>query len=302
VTRRYPFRNGSFAIAGGNAIVERMRTLSRWRARTAAVVLLLTVPALAGCSITLGSTSSAQNPAAGQSGGADSAPAGVIVLQHGPQALKPPAGFSCPNQNLRGCFTSSDEMVTYYEFVLPFIDAFFQQTWPKLPLPDHVYFMSTGSSMQEGCGDPANGSNQANDTSYEFCPADNNVYIGQQLAFALYSQAGDVAPATGLAHELGHHIQSLTSVPVPRSNAQTLVHENQADCVSGAFLGFANNHHWLEPGDAPVLQKYLDLIASSENDPNRTHGDFQERGAALELGGKQDIKACDSFYPDTPIA
>lgn len=279
-----------------------MRSLSRWRAGAAIAVLLFAMPALAGCSITLGSTSSAQNPATGQSGGGAPAPSGVIVLQQGTQALKAPSGFSCPHQNMRGCFTSSGEMVTYYEFVLPFIDAFFQQTWPKLALPAHIYFMSTGSSMREACGDPSNGSNQANDTSYEFCPADNNVYIGQRLAFALYSQAGDVAPATGLAHELGHHIQSLTGVPVPQSSAQTLVHENQADCVSGAFLGFANNHKWLEPGDAPVLQKYLDLIASSENDPNRTHGDFDERGAALELGGKQDVHACNAFYPDTPIA
>lgn len=279
-----------------------MRTLSRWRAWTAAAVLLIAVPALAGCSITLGSKSSAQNPAAGPSGGAGSVPAGTIVLQEGTRALKPPSGFNCPNQNLRGCFTSSDEMVTYYEFVLPFIDAFFQQTWPKLPLPDHIYFLKTGSRLTEACGDPANGSNLANDTSYEFCPADNNVYIGERLAFALYSQAGDVAPATGLAHELGHHIQTLTGVPVPRSNAQTLVHENQADCVSGAFLGFANNHKWLEQGDVPVLEKYLDLIASSENDPNRTHGDFNERGAALKMGGEQGIKSCDGFYSDTPIA
>jgi predicted metalloprotease len=277
-----------------------MRTSSRWRAWTAAAVLLIAVPALAGCSITLGSTSTAQGPPASQ--GSDRAPAGTIVLQEGTRAMKPPSGFSCPNQNLRGCFTSSDEMVTYYEFVLPFIDAFFQQTWPKLALPAHVYFMKAGSRLEEACGDPANGSNLANDTSYEFCPADNNVYIGERLAFALYSQAGDVAPATGLAHELGHHIQSLTGVPVPQSSAQTLVHENQADCVSGAFLGFANNHKWLEQGDVPVLQKYLDLIASSENDPNRTHGDFQERGAALELGGKQNIQACNTFYPDTPIA
>jgi predicted metalloprotease len=277
-----------------------MRTSSRWRAWTAAAVLLIAVPALASCSITLGSTSTAQNPPDSQGGG--SAPAGVVVLQQGTRALKPPSGFSCPNQNLRGCFTSADEMVTYYEFVLPFIDAFFQQTWPKLPLPTHIYFMSTGSSMQEACGDASNGSNQANDTSYEFCPADNNVYLGERLAFALYSQAGDVAPATGLAHELGHHIQSLTGVPVPQSNEQTLVHENQADCVSGAFLGFANTHKWLEPGDAPVLKNYLELIASSENDPNRTHGDFQERGAALQLGGQQDIQACNTFYPDTPIA
>jgi hypothetical protein len=152
-----------------------------------------------------------------------------------------------------------------------------------------------------GCVDPS-GSHLASDTSYEFCPADNSVYIGEDIAWALYSDAGDVAPATGLAHEFGHHIQSLTGVQAPTTDAQTLVHENQADCVSGAFLGFAHDRKWLEQSDVPVLKKYLELIASSENDPNRTHGDFAERGSALELGGEQGIKACDSFYPATPIA
>jgi hypothetical protein len=274
--------------------------LPRWRARIAVRVvaaLLLAVPALAGCAITLGSASS---QAPGQASGGAAA-SGTIVLQAGTRAMKPPSGFSCPNQSLRGCFTSSSQMVTYYEFVLPFIDAFFQQTWPRLPLPAHVYFLPAGSRLRQACGDPASGTNLANDTSYEFCPADNNVYIGERLAFALYQQAGDVAPAVGLAHELGHHIQSLAGVPVPQTNAQTRVHENQADCVSGAFLGYANDHRWLQQSDVPVLQKYLELIASSENDPNRTHGDFAERGAALRQGGEQGIKSCDSFYPGTPI-
>jgi predicted metalloprotease len=280
--------------------------LARWRARIVVAApllaaLLLAGPALTGCGLSLGSTSSAQGANGGAGSGGGSAPTGVIVLQQGATAMKPPSNFSCPNQSLRGCFTSADEMVTYYEYVLPFIDSFFQQTWPKLPLPGHVYFLSTGTSLQQACID-SSGSHLADDTSYEFCPADNNVYIGERLAYALYSQAGDVAPATGLAHEFGHHIQSLTGVPDPQSDAQTLVHENQADCVSGAFLGFANSHHWLEKSDQPVLEKYLQLIASSENDPNRTHGDFAERGSAVELGGEQGIKACDSFYPATPIA
>ena len=96
--------------------------------------------------------------------------------------------------------------------------------------------------------------------------------------------------------------QQQAGVPGPRTDAETLVHENQADCVSGAWLGYANDQRLLEKSDVPVIEQYLNLIASSENDPNRTHGDFSERGSALELGGERGIMACDSFYPDTPIA
>jgi predicted metalloprotease len=88
--------------------------------------------------------------------------------------------------------------------------------------------------MQEACEDP-NGNDTADDMSYAYCPADDNVSIGQQLAWELYSEAGDVAPAIGIAHEFGHNVQTHVGVPVPRSDAQTLVHENQADCVAGAW-------------------------------------------------------------------
>jgi Putative neutral zinc metallopeptidase len=278
----------------------------------AAAALALALPLLGGCSVSLdtgttpGQSTTGQQPAGSGSpapainGSAPlHVPAGVVDLQQGTRVMKPPAGFSCSNQNLRGCFTESD-MVVYYEYVLPFIDPFYESTWPSVPLPAHVYFMSDGATMHEACQDP-NGGDTADDMSYEYCPADDNVYIGQQLAWALYSQAGDVAPATGLAHELGHNVQTHVGVPVPQTDAETLVHENQADCVAGAWLGYANSHHLLLQSDEPVIEKMLELIASSENDPNRTHGDFQERGHALELGGEQGIAACNSYYPGDPI-
>ena len=90
-------------------------------------------------------------------------------------------------------------------------------------------------------------------------------------------------------------------MPNPQTDAQTLVHENQADCVSGAWLGYANNQHLLEQGDVPAIERYLELIASSESDPNRTHGDFAERGQSVQLGGEKGIFACNAFYPQAPI-
>jgi predicted metalloprotease len=259
-------------------------------------VTLLVLIAVGGCGI-LTTTSTVQP---GDSAGAQGAPpAGAVDLAHGGQVMKPPAGFTCPNQTLRGCFSES-QMVTYYEYVLPYVDEFFTQTWPSLALPQNVYFIPDGVTIQQQCVD-ANGGHTATDMAYQYCPADHNVYVGQQLAWALYSQAGDVAPAIGIAHEFGHNVQTLVGVPAPQDNAQTLVHENQADCVAGSWLGYANNHHLLMQSDVPVIEKLLELISSGENIPNRTHGDFAERGGALKLGGEQGISACNSFYPATPI-
>jgi predicted metalloprotease len=185
--------------------------------------------------------------------------------------------------------------------VLPIVDKFFETTWQSLPLPAHVYFIPDGAQVEEACGDPQTGSHLADETSYAFCPADDNVYIGQHMAYQLYSLAGDVAPAIGIAHEFGHDVQQQAGVPGPRTDAETLVHENQADCVSGAWLGYANSQHLLEQEDVPAIGRYLELIASSENDPNRTHGDFAERGQSLQLGGEEGISACNGFYPSAPI-
>jgi predicted metalloprotease len=192
-------------------------------------------------------------------------------------------------------------MAIYFAYVLPIVDKFFETTWPSLPLPAHVYFIPDGAQVEQGCGDPQTGSHLADETSYAFCPADGNVYIGQHMAYQLYSLAGDVAPAIGIAHEFGHDVQQQAGVPGPRTDAETLVHENQADCVSGAWLGYANSQHLLEQEDVPAIERYLELIASSENDPNRTHGDFAERGQSLQLGGEKGIFACNGFYPGAPI-
>ena len=279
------------------------RAAARRALFVAALLSLLT--ALAGCS-GIFSSSSAPAPQAASAGGGTGAggaaksASGAVLLQQGDVSAKPPSGFSCPSKSLRGCFSEST-MATYFDYVLPIVDKFFETTWQSLPLPAHVYFIPDGVQVEEACGDPQNGSRLADDTSYAYCPADDNVYVGQHVAYQLYSLAGDVAPAIGIAHEFGHDVQQHTGVPGPQTDAETRVHENQADCVSGAWLGYANNQHLLEQGDVPAIERYLELIASSESDPNRTHGDFAERSQSVQLGGEKGISACNAFYPSTPI-
>jgi Putative neutral zinc metallopeptidase len=287
----------------------RNRIAPRAAGRTAIAVaaLALLLPVLPGCAGILSTSSSSPqaSPArasasqAQAGGGSTQAASGVTLLQQGDVSAKPPPGFSCPTKSLRGCFSESS-MATYFDFVLPIVDKFFETTWRSLPLPAHVYFIADGARTREACLDQT-GSHLADDMSYAYCPADDNVYIGQHIAYELYSLAGDVAPATGIAHEFGHNVQQHTGVPDPQTDAETLVHENQADCVSGAWLGYANNQHLLEQGDVPAIERYLELIASSESDPNRTHGDFAERGQSVQVGGEKGISACNAFYPGTPI-
>jgi predicted metalloprotease len=174
--------------------------------------------------------------------------------------------------------------------VLPEVDAFFSATYQDMPRPANVYFIPDGATMPTGCV------GQADESSYFYCADDDSVYIGQAMAWTLYSQAGDIAPAIGLAHEFGHDVQTQTDVPAPQTSAQTLIHEDQADCVSGAWFAYASSQGWLEPEDVPSTVAYLQLIASSENDPNRTHGDFQERSSAFAEGMNDGLSACNAYY------
>jgi predicted metalloprotease len=227
---------------------------------------------------------------------------GTFLLAQGEHVIvKPPPGFSCPNNSLEGCFKESG-MMTYFAEVLPVVEKFYETTWHgSLKLPANVYFIPDGVKVTTACGDPKDHSDVADDTAYEYCPADDDVYIGQHLAWQVYSQAGDIAPAVGLAHEFGHDVQQETGVPDPQTNAQNIVHENQADCVSGAWLSYADDQNLVEPEDVPSIGKMLEMIASSEDDPNRDHGDFTERTSSLLRGFTTDVSGCNTYYPDTPI-
>jgi predicted metalloprotease len=97
-----------------------------------------------------------------------------------------------------------------------------------------------------------------------YCPGDQKVYI--DLAF--YEQMrrqlgapGDFAQAYVIAHEVGHHIQTITGVSqqvnaasqrVGREEANRLsvMQELQADCYAGVWAHHAEARQpWLEPGD-----------------------------------------------------
>src|SRR5690606_38917975 len=98
-----------------------------------------------------------------------------------------------------------------------------------------------------------------------YCPGDRQVYI--DLGFFREMEArlgggGEFAEAYVIAHEVGHHIQTLTGVSgqlqQARARGENLAgaegllvrQELQADCYAGAWAHHAQaRHDWLEPGD-----------------------------------------------------
>lgn len=162
-------------------------------------------------------------------------------------------------------------------------------------LPTLVVIPS-GGSVGSPCVD-VNGDGVQRDRSFDYCPTDNTVYIGQNTLWDAYRQFHAAGALSGLAHEYGHFLQSIKQVPLPQTASDTIRNENQADCFSGAFIGQLPE---TAAGDITSIEQYLSATASQEA-PGRDHGTARERVESFELGYAGALQACSAFYPATPL-
>ena len=152
-----------------------------------------------------------------------------------------------------------------------------------------------------------------------YCPADRKVYLDlsffQDLA-ERFGAPGDFAQAYVVAHEVGHHVQTITGlsaqlarmrgrVAEEQSNALSVRQELQADCFAGVWGHYAAQRGMLEPGDAEEglgaaaaigddrLQKQSQGYVVPES---FTHGSSEERVSWLRRGLESGrLETCDTF-------
>ncbi|MCJ0973670.1 neutral zinc metallopeptidase [Pseudomonas sp. PS1] len=98
-----------------------------------------------------------------------------------------------------------------------------------------------------------------------YCPGDQRVYLDLQFfdeMSARFQASGDFAQAYVIAHEVGHHVQTLLGVSqqmqaarqrgeqMEGDNGLLVRQELQADCLAGVWAHHAQQRHdWLEEGD-----------------------------------------------------
>jgi predicted metalloprotease len=129
-----------------------------------------------------------------------------------------------------------------------------------------------------------------------YCPADQKVYLDMSFFQELrdrFGAPGDFAQAYVIAHEVGHHVQTLLGISPAGSNASSVHHELQADCLAGVWAHSAKQRGLLEAGD---VQEGLDAAAAVGDDrlqreagqrvnPDAfTHGSSQQRTDAFNTG------------------
>ena len=152
-----------------------------------------------------------------------------------------------------------------------------------------------------------------------YCPGDQKVYIDLSFFDTLYRRLGapgDFAQAYVLAHEVGHHIQTLTgtSAEVRRAqaglretdaNALSVKLELQADCYAGVWGHYANQKGLLSQGDLQEGLRAAHAIGDDTLQRNArgyvapdsfTHGTSEQRAEWLLRGFRSgDPQQCDTF-------
>lgn len=155
-----------------------------------------------------------------------------------------------------------------------------------------------------------------------YCPADQGVYLDTSFFRELETQlgaGGDAAQAYVIAHEVGHHIQTLTgtSDQVRRAqsraseaegNALQVRMELQADCYAGVWAALARTNDGqraIEPGDFEEAMRAAQAIGDDtlmRNAGQRpvpesfTHGTSAQRQNWLRRGLESgDPRQCDTF-------
>ena len=157
-----------------------------------------------------------------------------------------------------------------------------------------------------------------------YCPADRKVYLDLGFFDELdrrFGAPGDFAQAYVLAHELGHHVQTLLGIesqvrnlqssrPDER-NALSVRMELQADCFAGVWgnhaarAGRAPGRVELERGDveeglkaaAAIGDDRLQRMSAGRVFPDRfTHGSSEQRVTWFRRGfDSGDVDACNTF-------
>lgn len=186
----------------------------------------------------------------------------------------------------------------------------FAASGQQYPAPQLVLFTD---AVQSACG-----YNTAA-TGPFYCPGDRKVYLdlGFYSELKRLGAPGDFAFAYVIAHEVGHHIQTITGISEQvrsmqrrssqvDANALSVRQELQADCFAGLWARRAHEaRNILEEGDveeglraaASIGDDRLQRMAGRRVQPESfTHGTSEQRVTWFRKGlNTGDFEACDTF-------
>lgn len=159
-------------------------------------------------------------------------------------------------------------------------------------------------STQSSCG------GASAEVGPHYCPPDQTIYLDEtffdELKSRFHAKGGDVAEAYVIAHEVGHHIQTLLgTIENARDNESSVKMELQADCYAGLWAYSIRDRGVFEPGE---IAEALDAAAAVGDDRIQktttgrvrpetwTHGSSADRVAWFNRGFESgSVGQCDTF-------
>lgn len=232
-------------------------------------------------------------------------------------------GLSSDSQTQTGDYKGSaaeEQMKAFSRTVLADTETIWKDLYPKhfnQPYTPTTMVLYTGST-RTGCG-------QGSSTMGPFyCPArgDNKVYIDLSFFSELrrrFGAPGDFAQAYVIAHEVAHHIQTLSGTSSKlhrmkqnaskvRQNQLTVYQELQADCYSGVWAYHIGKKGYLENGDIEEAMNAARAIGDDTLQRNAgqrinvdafTHGSAKQRMRWFKRGMRRgNPDDCDTLSYD----
>jgi uncharacterized protein len=225
------------------------------------------------------------------------------VQQQAPTAQQGAAPVDDENSRFVGSILGSTEDVWNQEF---------QRSGSQYPAPKLVLFSGMVASA---CGRASSAMGPF------YCPGDRQVYLDTSFFQEMQARlggGGDFAQAYVIAHEVGHHIQTITGteqkvdalrargMPAEGDNGTSVRQELQADCYAGVWANRAQaQNQWLEQGD---IEEALSTASAIGDDrlqrqsqgtvvpDSFTHGSSEQRVRWFRTGFESgDPNRCDTF-------
>jgi uncharacterized protein len=216
----------------------------------------------------------------------------------------PPAGAP------RASSPDDERLIDFVSFVLDDVQDTWQQTLGSRY--ERARLVLFTDQVESACGLAESA------TGPFYCPEDHKVYIDLGFYQELqqrFGASGEFAQAYVLAHELGHHIQTLTGIErqmrrsqlraPSEANALSVRMELQADCYAGIWGHSTAQRNLLEKGDvesglnaaAAIGDDRIQRMSGGRVAPERfTHGSSADRVAWFRRGLESgSLDSCDTF-------
>ncbi|MCC6071194.1 neutral zinc metallopeptidase [Massilia sp. GCM10020059] len=194
-----------------------------------------------------------------------------------------------------------------------------EDTWSEIFRAQGASYVKPKLILFSGATPTACGTGQSASGPF-YCPADQQVYIDlsfYELMQQRFQVSSEFAQAYVIAHEVGHHVQTLTGtsekvraaqqrMSQTQANQLSVRMELQADCYAGLWAHHANRSRGiLEQGDVEAALHAASAIGDDAMQRRSqgqvvpdsfTHGSSEQRARWFKKGIETgQVEACDTF-------